>query len=856
MKLLEISSTQFTLQSERALEEIRARIMTFYGREDFEQKIRQFLESRNTSDFKSVRRELMDMVRARRLNIKNIVMAEKIDEAALWASIREIPTREQIKFDFIKELHRIYKKFPTSEKFLARIIRRSSNNEFAGDSLRLQILKLFVRNTNYHTAAIEKFILGDLTKSELDIYNSLDAAAKKEFLIKRLTEEIFKVPRADLTKTFNFIRRWFENNKPNFEIEEFTDVAEIQALSSNNDEKVISETEKNFCAYISKFNVIKNGEVTQTKEAEFLAAKINLIFDTVNFFDALEMENCVGQFAFTLKEYSALLVKLIKIFQADFQLSKNTKNELLKMARQLKLNVTATHSVQQILQAVAQIKNKINNNKKRTEILEKVEIEILASNKLNMENYRKFKSDLLKKRHAEFLITYLKKSEVNGKCGLDLKIWRDFLCRQVENFNLPPSFNFPAVSNDDKILTTLQNDLTLYLKNFRHKKESSYADIFRRALKDYYRDSGNDITLQNLAEDLTAANFRPQRIIKQQIYLLAFALDMDYDSFEKNLIQDFYSDNFLRYVESDNEKRLHAETTLLSEGINLKNYVEAIYVYFIHNRNLGTSAQRLEMAQATIEKCFNQTRKLFRSSSKDKAKVLKAAQLTDKYYSNRENFLNLKPEYLTDYICQNFYIYDPAVISPRIMMASEMHTTQEIFLELIDKIENSLSKNYGVSDAIISESIVDFEVGIDIEDLLDDLRKSNDSELLKISEDKNFVNLLRKLDTTLQVHQRGFLDRDYIKNQKFFSRTDLIAVYYFYFVNSILQTAIETFDFTNFETLYDKFVGDLDDEFVDDEQYKRLNYYLNQCHFHIFNPNSTSIFDNFILFALFLEIIR
>lgn len=836
MKKLEISSTQFTLQSERAIEEIRSRIMTFYGREDFEWKIKQFLNSRSKSDFKSVRRELMNMAHARRLNIGNIVMAEKIDESALWDSIREVPTREQIKFEFVKELHKIYKKFPTAEKFMARIIRRSSNNEFSADSLRLQILKLFVRNTNYHTSAIEKRILSDLTESEIKNYSSLDSNSKREFLIEKLQENIFIARKQDYSKVFDAILSWFEKKKSNFEFKEFATFDEIQTLNSSNDEEFINTTEKKFRDYISNFNVVENGEVIHSKETNFLTAKIDLIQESVNFFDALGIEDYRGTFALSFKEYAELLAET---FPPNFQLSTYTNQDLLIMAKQLKLKTTTTHSAQQILQAVAQSKNKISASKKRTAILNKIENEILALEKFHTEDYRNLKSDFLKKYHEEFLTGKLRKSGVNGKCGLNLKDWREFLCKQIEEFTLPPPFIFPTESQfNDKTLDELQQNLILYLKNFRPKNESSFADIFRRAMRDFHRDSGEDMTLQNLAEDLASANFKPQKATKKQIYLLAFALDMDYDSFEKSLIQDFYSYN-----------QISSEVTPLGEGINLKNYVEAIYVYFLYNRKLGTSAQRLDMAQATIENCFNQTKNLLNSNNpEDKLKVLKTAQLTDKYYSNRENFLNLNPTELTDYICKNFYVYDPSAKNARIMMASEMRTAQEIFLELIDKIEISWAKNYGISDAVTPENTVSPDIGIDVDDLIDDLQRNNDSELLSISKDENFLKLLYRLDKTLQVYQRGLLDKDHIKKQKFFSRTDLISLYYFYFANSMLQDAVANFYLTDFESLYDEFVGD--------DQSQRLNYYLKKCHFYAFSPTSTSIFDNFILFALFLDIIR
>lgn len=96
----------------------------------------------------------------------------------------------------LKDIHNIYKNFPLEEKFLARIVKRiaiaDKDEDFSkDDSLRMQILKRFVRHTNYHTKVVELRVLDSVSPAEKARYETLCDDEKKDFLIEHLTKDIF-----------------------------------------------------------------------------------------------------------------------------------------------------------------------------------------------------------------------------------------------------------------------------------------------------------------------------------------------------------------------------------------------------------------------------------------------------------------------------------------------------------------------------------------------------------------------------------------------------------------------------------------------------------------------------------------
>ena len=822
-----VDNLNFTCHAEDAIRNImQNRVKTFYVREDFVRTIKEF-KSCNTSELSTIKRKLFTMFNARGVEIKSFFDGKIFDEKKLEEILLIIPTKKELAINFLKELHQIYSVFPTSEDFITRLVDRLSPNELKKDSLRLRILKQFIINTNYHTKAIEKRVLRSLNKPKKIL--------TKELIVENLTENIFSERDVDFSDWKKFFVKWFETNRTKFILRTFGTNEEINQLKTleNINLMFLADLEDRFLEYLKRINFIRNGTINGTRDELFISDKINLVINQANVFDVLNIEIC-GRYGMSLQKYSLLLSEFLRNMPIVYHLSSDTQLKLIRLARSLKIKSSPDEEIS-LLEAIAS-KDKININAERTAVLEKVEIEILNANILNNSVYRQKKSEFILK-YTNFLNEELMKVSCRGQCGLRIEIWANFLLRQIEVNNAQKIFSIPdevesvlsdvSVVGTSEIINHINQEFMLYLKNFRHGKEPSLAEVFKRAWKDHIRNTGEDMTLQNLAEDIASANFKFNGITKQELYLFAFAFDMTWNSVIKNLFQDYYQDNFLRYI----EEKFTYDAPPLGQIINLKNFVESIYAYYIRNRNLGTAAERLEKAEKTISQCHEKAKKL----NKSKSKILVSPKMTNFYKDNEDNFVNLEESELISYVIDNYFIYDPKATTPQIMMASEMNTARNCFLEILNLIKSKFPEHQ------------ETEGGLDIDNLVEYMQNSKESSILEISNDTKFVKLLKSLDNTLHVKRRGLLDENVIKARKYFSRTDLIALYYFYFVNVVLSDAVDDLDITDFEYLYYEFLDDNLPRFG-------LSHYLEECNFQPFS--STSIYDNFIIFCLFLEIIR
>lgn len=425
---------------------------------------------------------------------------------------------------------------------------------------------------------------------------------------------------------------------------------------------------------------------------------------------------------------------------------------------------------------------------------------------------------------------FLSSSDSHDLSGIEL------LKAVQKNFTVNKNFSV------NKLTNRANREIINYLKQFSHEKQKSFGHIFSRALKDSTK-FNTDMTLPNLAQDLAESVMKAQGVTKFHLYLLAFALNLNRDEFIK-MLSDIYQDNFLRYIDGSQRKkqtrhrRNDTAPFLSGESINYKNYVEAILLYFLCKK--GTSRDRLDHALKMIDRSFRSARKKATSTNKkDKLGVLlsKSNKLTKEYVDDFEEILDLDEKEFEEYVVRNFYIYETSATlnNSRIMMNAENNTARRYFHELAD----------------IASTLTDAEYGVDIKWLIFELEKSDDSEIQKILADERFFLLLQKLDDTLHIERRGLIDSESLNNRNFFTRTDLIALYYFVFVNTVLNDAIISYQITDIETLYDDFVyGNLMEEqglsFSLDES-------LRDCKFHVLSV--TSIYDQFVLFYLYLKVI-
>ena len=583
----------------------------------------------------------------------------------------------------------------------------------------------------------------------------------------------------------------------------------------------------------------------------------------------------IGNFGLNLKEYAAFLVALIESKTPENNwLSSELHEQLVNLVKDLikadiekdtgakaKDDVSVREEVEkaqnyinteltpiELLNEIIDFKATVGTTANRVKLFENIETEFIKI--VGSKYFKNFKADYLiknceKKFNAAFKDNFL------GTCGMKVNEFQNFLTEQI-NSNQP----LPYVAQNNLPVYKIKENIVAYLKQIPCPNQDShtFGHVFDRAFKDakehyLYLDH----TLMKIADDLANAKFDINGGTKKALYLFAFAFDMGFNTgtnavskerdIEKNLFQDFYTANFLRY-----------EDPPTGEGINFKNVVEVIYLYFLNKTGL-TPAQKLNAAEQFIQNVF--------TAARQKPVTFDELPMSSSVY--RQNFLdsalNMSEPDFMQYLLDNYKIYSNkrSESNNRIMMASEMRTVKRNFQKLVDKINSYPAFTYPAykKKRKVKPLEIDIEIsvsGLSIENLVDTLTAFNvnlhDTELEKILADADFIAVLKKMETTLDVNKR------ILKNEKFFdakryTRSDLIALYYYYFSNFVVNTLIADYNVTDWKELAEEFLYC----FVDENSVVQpgLNIYLDECGFARFS--SKILYDFFIIFFLYLEIV-
>ncbi|MCD7957181.1 MAG: hypothetical protein LUG93_15820 [Lachnospiraceae bacterium] len=221
-----------------------------------------------------------------------------------------------------------------------------------------------------------------------------------------------------------------------------------------------------------------------------------------------------------------------------------------------------------------------------------------------------------------------------------------------------------------------------------------------RAKKAAKKKNDLDADLLDMCSDLAAGNFRVNGKTKIYLYYFAFVFGMtvsvegsDDDSdtdIETNLFQDFYNDNLLRFLSgdyADSKTASSVEKEPTGEGINYKNYVEAIYVYFLSHRELDmTPGQKIDMAESLIEECVKRAKTV-------SDKTEKRAATNTRFYRDQviSELLKKKINQIVDYVTSEFKIKDPANTgAARIMISSEESTAADLIEEIMEDLDSEV----------------------------------------------------------------------------------------------------------------------------------------------------------------------
>lgn len=386
----------------------------------------------------------------------------------------------------------------------------------------------------------------------------------------------------------------------------------------------------------------------------------------------------------------------------------------------------------------------------------------------------------------------------------------------------------------------------------------TWEDKFTDKEKKYQKP---DWQLLRMAEDLAAGRFRKNGTTRKHLYRYAVVFDMryypagatDYDEnrdIVKNLFQDFYHDDLMRYVrdssfdpaDGENEKEPSGE------GVNFKNFVEVIYLYYLARDTGLTPQEKLRQIDDLIDRCITQADQMpdrITQAPTEFTKVFRDA-------FEREILAIREPEALADYICAH-YLVSPKKTASHIQQASRRNTADQVYLDLAQRLQTRYLQAEEAQQQVINQFFQQV-LGFDWEPgkadrlhggfRISGLLRSIDSQEL----DSQFPALLEKLDemlrcTAYQVRQLLKGDPEYAAC----TRTKLITLYYCYFLR-ILDERLETMADTgipDFPTLCAEFCDG-------DGVHQGVNFHLEQCGYQPMNEKNA--FDMFVLFSIFLEL--
>lgn len=259
-----------------------------------------------------------------------------------------------------------------------------------------------------------------------------------------------------------------------------------------------------------------------------------------------------------------------------------------------------------------------------------------------------------------------------------------------ENPEAPPFF---AMLEKD---FSAQMRTTFYIR--RDGRADKAAELYKTDRRDARRKKGEDWELLRICANLADGKFI-NNAGKTRVYLYYFAIMFgmtvmlketdEYDpetNMVKNLFEDYYCDNLIRFLDEALIGPQY-EKEPVGSGINYKNFLEAIYLYYLYRRDLNlTPGERIDRAEHKIMECIAAARKAEEGELLTEP-IQERTDLFKRMYINQ--VIDLDEDALVDYVVNNYLIVFPegsAAVS-RIMISSEENTAYDLMSEVMEEME-------------------------------------------------------------------------------------------------------------------------------------------------------------------------
>ena len=410
--------------------------------------------------------------------------------------------------------------------------------------------------------------------------------------------------------------------------------------------------------------------------------------------------------------------------------------------------------------------------------------------------------------------------------------------------------NLTVIKNGNaEELKTAVDLLIKRLKQFRTETNQK----FEKGL-DNVSDRSSIPEILKISNDLANGKYKKGPEMKEILYLFAFAFDMSVDfesgkektlrDIKKNLFEDFYCDNIIRYVNDYHLNGVYDEPTGIT--IQFKNFVEIVYLYWLNQSSERFSqAEKYLSANAMIKKIVSK----IKSAEKD---VENNAEKTGKKYSQAKRLAGRKS--LGTYVYRNFLKTDSEYGDESLKIDNFLTLPEDEFMQVIlDNYDVDTKIKYTTSAAFENESYQEIAAS-DFSALIDELKTETEGfglvsscyplefyetvfeELFSDKEydtysHKQLSSLVKKINEQMKQVLSEAESDDYGT----FTRTRYMYLYYNHFIQSrITERYTETFD-------------DFCDEYCE-----QLNIDLETCSYQRFSEKN--LIDIMLLYSAFITL--
>lgn len=301
----------------------------------------------------------------------------------------------------------------------------------------------------------------------------------------------------------------------------------------------------------------------------------------------------------------------------------------------------------------------------------------------------------------------------------------------------------------------------------KNKQEATADSLFKTDIRDAERKKqGKEWELLRLCDNLAAGKFKTNNG-NTRIWLYQFAImfsmtialkydeqrDSDRDVV-KNLFEDYYCDNMVRFLDSaftDPKFASTQEREPGGEGVNLKNFAETIYVYYLYRTDLVlTPGQRIDHAEKRIKQCIDSAKK-----APDAVPSIRKQDYTSVYERNMiDRIICAKEDNLVDLIVANYHISTQS--NAQVTQVSDTNTAFGIMRDTMNSIEKGdvyagdTPPDYGNSD----------EARKLTNELIEDIRYESDFKfkwnlapllLERYGENKDFARVVNHINQRLSA---------------------------------------------------------------------------------------------------------